>query len=261
MNKLFIDKDINVYQGDDAEKLISQKNDSIYIENGAILKVDRDRWNDAQFYERKTWMENGLGFSDDRNYEHYQRFDSYKSIVEYQKDRKIKTAIELGCGPFTNIRTIIDLLPDLEELHLLDPLINDYLDHPNCKYKNKKMSKFNVVTHNYPIEDFKTENKYDLVIMNNVLEHCFDIDKIFKNILDMLNPNGFFIFSDVYFEKEDVERMVNIIYDAGHPIRLSSSYMYDFLNNFTEIYNLDLHGLYGQDWRNDKYFIGIKKSL
>jgi len=37
MNKLFIDKDINVYQGDDAEKLISQKNDSIYIENGAIL--------------------------------------------------------------------------------------------------------------------------------------------------------------------------------------------------------------------------------
>jgi SAM-dependent methyltransferase len=181
--------------------------------------------------------------------------------VDYQKDRKIKTAIELGCGPFTNIRTIIDLLPDLEELHLLDPLINDYLDHPNCKYKNKKMSKFNVVTHNYPIEDFKTENKYDLVIMNNVLEHCFDIDKIFKNILDMLNPNGFFIFSDVYFEKEDVERMVNIIYDAGHPIRLSSSYMYDFLNNFTEIYNLDLHGLYGQDWRNDKYFIGIKKSL
>jgi SAM-dependent methyltransferase len=259
MNKLFIDKDIKIYQGKEAENLISQKNDSIYIENGEILKVDKDRWAEAQHYERKTWMTNGLNFSDDRNYEHHQRFDSYKSIVNYQKKNKIKTSIELGCGPFTNIRTFIDLLPDLKEIHLLDPLINDYLNHPNCKYKNGKMLDFDVKTYNYPIEEFKSEIKYDLVIMNNVLEHCFDIEKIFENVLDMLNTNGIFIFSDVYFNKEDIERMVHIIYDAGHPIRLSSWYLSEFLYNFTEIYSLDLQGLYGQSWRNDKYFIGIKK--
>jgi len=259
MNKLFIDKDIKIYQGSEAENLISQKNDSIYIENGAILKVDKDRWSEAQHYERKTWMENGLNFSDDRNYEHYQRFDSYKSIVDYQKNKQIKTAIELGCGPFTNIRTIIDLLPDLENIHLLDPLINDYLNHPNCKYKNKKMNKFDVVTHNCPIEDFKSEIKYDLVIMNNVLEHCFDIEQIFKNILDMLDTNGVFIFSDIYFSEDDVEKMVYQIYDTGHPIKVSKSHMDIFLNSFNEVYNIDIKGLYGQEWRNDKYFIGIKK--
>jgi SAM-dependent methyltransferase len=259
MNKLFIDKYIQVYQGIDAENLISAKNDSKYIEDGAILKVDRDRWRDAQYYERKTWMENGLVFSDDRNYEHYQRFDSYRSIVDYQQSNKIKSVIELGCGPFTNIRTILDILPNITELSLLDPLIDDYLSHPNCRYKNKQMGNLGVTTYNCPIEEFETNNKYDLVIMNNVLEHCYDIKKIFNNILNMLNTNGVFVFSDVYFNESDVERMVYQIYDAGHPIKISKTYMDDFLSNFNSLYDVDLHGLYNQDWRNDKYFIGVKK--
>lgn len=260
MIKLFIDKDIRVYQGVEAENLISQKNDSIYIENNAILKVDKDRWQDAQHYERKTWMETGLGFSDDRNYEHYQRFDSYKKINEYQQEFKIKTAIELGCGPFTNIRTFLNMLPDLTELHLLDPLINDYLNHPNCRYKNRQIGDFNVVTHNCPIEEFKNDIKYDLVVMNNVLEHCYDVESIFNNIINMLSDDGVFIFSDAYLEEKDVERMVYQIYDTGHPIKLSKSYMNNFLSNFRDIYNIDLHGLYDQEWRHDKYFIGIKNN-
>jgi len=85
MIKLFIDKDIRVYQGVEAENLISQKNDSIYIENNVILKVYKSRWQDAQHYERKNWMETGLRFSDDRNYEHYQRFNSYQKLTENKK--------------------------------------------------------------------------------------------------------------------------------------------------------------------------------
>ena len=259
MSKIFIDKDIKVYQGKEAENLISQKNDSLYIESGAILKVDKDRWSDAQYYERKTWMDMGLGISDDRNYEHYQRFDSYKKLSEYQKNNKIEKVIELGCGPFTNVRTVLNILPELKEIHLLDPLINDYLNHPNCKYKNRQMNDFNVITHNCPIEEFVVQEKFDLVIMNNVLEHCYNIELIFTNILDMLKTNGVFIFSDVYFNEEDVEKMVYQIYDTGHPLKISYSYMNSFLSNFDEIYGIDLNGLYHQEWRHDKYFIGIKK--
>ena len=120
MNKLFIDKNINVTQGELADKLIKENNDSIYIKDNAILRVDRDRWNDAQHYERKTWMEMGLNLSDDRNYDHYERFDSYKSLVEYQNSYKISKIIELGCGPFTNVRTILPLMNNLKEIHLLE---------------------------------------------------------------------------------------------------------------------------------------------
>jgi len=259
MGKLFIDKNINVSQGNTAEKLIKEKNDSIYIKDNAILSVDRDRWNDAQHYERKTWMEMGLNLSDDRNYDHYERFDSYKSLVGYQNSYKISKIIELGCGPFTNVRTILPLMNNLKEIHLLDPLLNDYLNHTHCKYKNKQMGVFDIKTFSVPIEEFNEDEKYDMVIMNNVLEHCFDINIIFDKIFNMLNKDGLFIFSDVYFIGNDANKMVHEIFDTGHPIKLSENYMNAFLNKFSKIYERDFHGLHDQYWRHDKYFIGIKK--
>lgn len=260
MENLFVDKNINVKHGEAAKKLIANQNDSMYIENNAIIKVDKSRWLDAQHYERKTWMEIGTDFTDDRNYEHYQRFDSYNSLKNHPDLTNVKNIIELGSGPFTNIRTFMDIIPNLSRLDLLDPLIDDYLNHPNCTYKNRKINNREVITHNCPIEQFGNEIKYDLVIMNNVLEHCYDIEIIFDKILNMISDNGFFIFSDVYFEEEDVEKMVYQIYDAGHPLKLTRSYMSNFLSNFNTIYDVDFHGLYGQEWRHDKYFIGSKKT-
>jgi SAM-dependent methyltransferase len=254
--KEFIDKEINIFRGEQAEQLLKEVNDSKYIENDSILKVDRNRWLDAQHYERKTWMQFGLGLSDDRNFEHYQRFDSYS--VLNQNNTSIKKSIELGCGPFTNMRTIYNKMPNLSEIHLLDPLLNDYLNHPNCFYKSKNFLHYKTILHSCPIEEFSTEEKYDLVLMNNVLEHCYDVYLIFDKIYEMLNEGGIFIFSDVYFKKEDVLRMVYSVYDTGHPIKLSEDFMNSFLSKFKPLYNKDFDKLHGQDWRHDKYFIGQK---
>jgi SAM-dependent methyltransferase len=257
VNSIFIDKEINVIQGQAADLRIQEKNDSKYIENDAILRVDRERWLDAQYYERKTWMQLGQSLSDDRNFEHSERFDNYSKL----EDNKtlIKRVIELGCGPFTNLRTMYKLLPSLEEVHLLDPLLNDYLNHPNCFYKNKNFSGYKTVTHSCPIEEFNNNGlKFDLVVMNNVLEHCYDVNIIFEKIHDIVENGGIFIFSDVYFKKEDVFRMVHTIYDAGHPIKLSEEFMNTFLSRFESLYERDIEKLYDQDWRFDKYFIGRK---
>jgi hypothetical protein len=35
--------------------------------------------------------------------------------------------------------------------------------------------------------------------------------------------------------------------------------MNKFLDNFNHILNEKYHGLFGQEWRNDIYFIGTKK--
>lgn len=257
MEKLFIDKEIRILRGSTAEEMIKEKNDSKYIENDSILKVDKERWLDAQYYERKTWMEIGRGFSDDRNIDHFNQFEGYSSIIP--NVQSIKKVIELGCGPFTNLRTLHMILPNLEEVHLLDPLLNDYLNHPNCAYTNGKFQQYETTTHSTPIEEFETDVKFDLVIMNNVLEHCYDVPVIFEKIYAMLNIDGIFVFSDVYFKKEDVHKMVHIIYDTGHPIKLSEEFMIDFLSKFDVLYEKDLDKLYDQEWRHDKYFIGKKK--
>lgn len=260
MEKIFIDKELNIFYGLEAEKLINEKNDSKYIVDDAIMFVDKERWQEAQHYEKKTWMVSNPHISDDRNNEHFSRFNSYEQVISHQKNHKIKRVIELGCGPFTNLRTMIGLLPDVSEIHLLDPLLNDYLNHPNCFYKNKKIGNLDVTLHSIPIEEFSSSNlKYDMVIMNNVLEHCYDINKIFEIILNILSSDGLFVFSDVYFTKDDTSIMVKQIYDTGHPLKLSEKYMKEFLSNFKPIFERDFNGLYGQNWRNDKYFIGYKK--
>ena len=195
MKKLFIDKNIKVIKGIKAEKLIRKKNDSIYIENNAILKVDENRWLEAQDYEKKTWMKKGIRLSDDRNFEHFTRFDSYKSLKEINYN--LIKVIELGCGPFTNMRTLVPLLPKLNEIHLLDPLLNDYLSHPNCQYKDGKFGKYETKLHVISIEDSEINEKFDLVMMINVLEHCYNIYRIFDQITNLLDVGGIFIFSDV----------------------------------------------------------------
>ncbi|NWF89169.1 MAG: class I SAM-dependent methyltransferase [Ignavibacteriaceae bacterium] len=258
MKKLFIDKNVKVIKGSRAKSLIISKNDSAYIQDDAILKVDRERWNDAQSYERKTWMELGLKSADDRNYEHFKRFDSFNSLKEYQKENKINKVIELGCGPFTNMRTLLSQLPNLKEIHLLDPLLNDYLKHPNCQYSTGQLDKFKTVLHAIPIEELETNEVFDLVVMINVLEHCYDITIIFEKILSIMTCGSVFVFSDVYYFENDVKKMVYEIYDAGHPIKLTFNYMNQFLSRFKKIFECELHGLYGQPWRHDKYFIGVK---
>jgi SAM-dependent methyltransferase len=259
MKKIFVDKEINIFSDDIAEKMIKEKNETKYLVDDSIMVVDQKRWEEAQHYEKKTWMVSNRHISDDRNYEHFKRFNSYEDLIKYENINKIENVIELGCGPFTNIRTILNILPNLKKIDLLDPLLDDYLTHPNCFYKDKKILNYEVKTHPIPIEKFETIKKYDMVLMNNVLEHCYDIHKIFDVINSILKENGILVFSDVYFKSESLKIILTEVYDAGHPLKLSEFFMENFLNGFKSIYNKDYHNLYNQSWRNDKYFIGVKK--
>jgi hypothetical protein len=62
--------------------------------------------------------------------------------------------------------------------------------------------------------------------MLNVLEHCYDIDKIFDNILSIMDKDSIFVYHDNYFIN-NIEEILNKLYDAGHPIKLYESYLND----------------------------------
>jgi SAM-dependent methyltransferase len=255
MRPIFIDKNINVTTDTNALSLLNTKNDKAFLKDNEIIQTSQDRWDEAQQYEYRTWMINGLGYSDDRNYDHNKLFDEYHQVPWGQ----IKNFIELGCGPFTNTRLIIDKLPKNCTINLLDPLIEKYVSHPNCTYKNYTMCNRSIKLITSPIETCNIEDKFDCILMNNVLEHCFDINTIFKKIISMLDKNGIFIFSDVYFLKSDIVMLSENTYDAGHPLRISKDTLESFLKtNFITLYEKDYTGLYNQFWRNDKYYIGQK---
>jgi hypothetical protein len=287
-NALFVDEHRNIIRGQRAIELIQEREAQPIDPEKGIIKVDQKRWQEAQRYERRTWME-GLATMSDRNEHHDLNFNRYEAL----SGRSFASAIELGCGPFTNMRKILTRC-SIGEIHLLDPLASDYLEHPFCRYRGKKLGgvtktslipwsskgglkhplrfykhKWNewqigglsgrpITLHTSSIEDFSPPQTYDLSVMINVIEHCLDIEKIFSRILEMTTPGSHFVFADkIYIAKVEAET-ATYQFDAGHPLRVDYSVIRSFLDaHFDAILDNETEGNANS---KDVYYIGKRKS-
>jgi len=200
--------------------------------------------------------------------------------------------LEIGCGPFTNSR-LISSICKINSCSLLDPLIDDYLNHPYCAYNKELLfsEKFpfvgkvirkiipNVYKYyrtvlsnkvkivellNYPAERLDTSRKYDLIVMINVIEHCYDLELILRNILDTTHNNSFFIFEDKFYNYKQVENELKISYDAAHPLKVDRRIIEEYLNdNFETVYKrIQTNSFVFEGEKvvwEDVYFIGARK--
>lgn len=260
--KYYIDEEVNAYLGDDADRHLATNNDAQFLtpEKG-IIRVTADRWKTAQTAERAHWMTLGLTAQDDRNYEHLHFFDGYQVLG----NRRFGHAIELGCGPFTNLR-LLAAKCYIEQCSLLDPLIESYLHHPYRKYDqnylyaerwilsdplrrivrklrrriNPQLLSRRVQVAQLlatPIETMPTTQQYDLVVIINVIEHCYDINAVFANVLATTRPGTTLIFHDKYYDAATVEVSASQIYDAAHPLRVDKKVVETFLTtHFSPLY-------------------------
>jgi hypothetical protein len=100
---IFVDSEIRVHEGSSAVERLRDRNDLKYLTQQGILQVDQARWQEAQQYERKTWMTNLVQANYHRNHDHKNNFGGYQTIA----GRAFNRFIELGCGPLTNLRLIL----------------------------------------------------------------------------------------------------------------------------------------------------------
>lgn len=281
---LFIDDDVTIITAEEAERALARQNDSEFVDPAAgIKRVPRDRWAMAQRAERTHWMVNGLGSGDDYNYSHATGFDNYSSL----KGLTFERAIELGCGPFTNLRIIADVCA-IVECDLLDPLIESYLDHPGRRYSATSLVvdrvRMNSALRSFlrrhrrlglahltekhavpigrlvatPIEEMPLGRKYNLVVMENVIEHCYDVELVFANIVSVLEPGGYLVIQDRYYYSDQVEQRTRRLFDAAHPLQVDRSLVDRFLAaNFESVYSMVEHvpgEFMGHDVSADNYF-------
>lgn len=257
---LYIDENITIHEGEDAAALLRSQTarQAVDPERG-LAQVDRARWEEAQRYERRTWMENARRFASDRNEYHRERFANYAVL----QGRHFQRGIELGCGPFTNLRLILEHCR-IQHVHLLDPLLSAYLTHPFCKYRRGrfggllnenlmrlfsylrrpgqvwrfKQNDYRVggwsgrpaALHPTMIESFQTDQRFDLVVMINVLEHCQDALAVLAKIDEILLPGGLLVYHDKLYHAQEVQALLQRLYDAGHPLRVDRSVVDEFLN-------------------------------
>lgn len=262
MQPYFIDKDINITSGEKALDALKKENDLQFIENGkGVVKVSNERWIKAQECEKKHWMTNGIKSGNDRNDYHFRQFDKFRTL----KNFTFSSVIEIGCGPFTNARIIANKC-NLKKITLLDPLIRDYLNHPFVSYDKKQLYSeyfpilgkiirrfIPVFFKSYqkafskkikiqelidkPAEKIYDNNHFDLVIMINVLEHCYNIEEIFSNIMKISSENSLFVFEDKLYDHQKVKDELNISYDAAHPVKIDRNIIENFLSsNFEPLY-------------------------
>lgn len=263
---VYITKDRKAYFGNDALMELKKKNDLSYITKEGITHIDQERWGEAQEYERKIWMRDYLNAKSDQNLAKKDNLNNYRIV----KGRRFERGIELGCGPFTNIRYLAGIAK-ISEIHLLDPLINDYLKHPNCYYKDKKLKVdrflgmrrlIPAIIHESSIEEFETSEKFDLIIMIDVLGHCFNAKRVFDKILEISADNSIFIFGDKLCHAEELSTLLRYRYDAGHPLRVDQKVIDSFLSeNFNTLFYKKNHVTtkktrsFLTDW-DEIYFIG-----
>src|SRR5437660_4560151 len=154
----------------------------------AILdKVDRDRWLQAQQWERQHWVRTQkerarycknyiwrlLRLSgavakyrgDDWNLWWKNQFNEYRFLPKV-----VHNALELGCGPYTNVRLMLERCR-FEHLYLSDPLIRTYVKF-KLTFVADMYKSAECVLDDHPAEELPfASNYFDLVVMINVLDH------------------------------------------------------------------------------------------
>jgi 2-polyprenyl-3-methyl-5-hydroxy-6-metoxy-1,4-benzoquinol methylase len=200
---------------------LSETNDSRFARGNEVLMVDASRWRAAQEFERRTWMEIAPHAQSDRNEEHAIHFDSYRSLP-----RHLGRTVEIGCGPFTQIRTIIDLGHEYTSVDLVDPLLSEYEKHPNCGYASLHGERFSI-----PAEQFAPTALYDVVVCINVLEHVYNAELALGRMAAALKPHGHLVFHERSWDVDP-----KLLYDVGHPVRISEKTLFQFFANFQMVH-------------------------
>ncbi len=219
-----------------------------------VDKVGRARWEQAQQWERQHWVRTQklraryfknyiwrtlalLGMvskhrGDDWNHWWKKQFDDYQFLPP-----AIQNALEVGCGPYTNIRLIRERC-SIEHLYLSDPLIRTYV-----RFKLTLVAdlyrKGECVLDDHPLEELPFASDYfDLVVMINVLDHVQDAQLCMENLLRVVKRGGIVILGQDLTNEEDLLAMRDDIGATGHPIKLDHNWFTPYLDGrFSPIIN------------------------
>lgn len=142
-----------------------------------MKEVTKQRWDEAQDYERNWWLNNKR----ENISEAYKRGadrinEEIKNLITINEKTKI---LQIGSGP----EDVINYF-DKGELYGVEPLADFFRE--KGLLKKDKVNVIQGVGENLPFKD----NYLDIIIIINVLDHCQDPQKILSEIKRCLKHEG-----------------------------------------------------------------------
>jgi len=219
------------------------------------LNQDTSRWDKAQEYEKNWWAER----KDLVDFNFYKQFagDMINFIsphFEISADTKI---LEIGSGA----GGIITYLKESEKRYAIDPLEEFYSSVGEFKrQRDKNVKYFTATGEALPFE----KNYFDLIIMDNVLDHCINPDLVMNEAARVIKPNGYLFFKqNTYHVWGIFIRLVmeKMLIDKGHPHTFSKAKLKKFAseNSLKEL-NKTRNGYLGT-WLREIRSAGLKNKI
>lgn len=191
--------------------------------------MPEERWQEAQTAELALWRRKNSRFhallhsalyaigirktrcGDDWNSWWYEQFDGYRLLPPH-----FNKAIELGCGPYTNIR-LIRKDRTIDEVVCSDPLSGHYVRFAG-QWLATEYARGTIGIDDHPIEKCSyPDGNFDLVVLVNVLDHVQDSNVCIDVAKRITKPGGYLVFGQDLTNEEDLARVGE---DITHPIRL-----------------------------------------
>jgi SAM-dependent methyltransferase len=210
-----------------------------------IDHVSDERWKAAQQWENAHWVNAqrmrakfGKNYiwrvlhlfglvpkhrGDDWNSWWRDQFDGYRFLPA-----AVDNAIEVGCGPYTNIRLVQERCRP-RHLVLSDPLIRTYVGF-KLTFVAEAYRKAFCVLDDHPLEELPFASDYfDLAVMINVLDHVRDARRCMENLTRVIKPGGTLIVGQDLTNEEDFAKLKDEPGAIGHPIKLTHQWFDPYL--------------------------------
>lgn len=218
-----------------------------------VTKVSKRRWQKAQAFEVEA-IRSVIEAQDDWNIWWKRKFDNYRVL----KGKNFKRTLEVGCGPFTNLRLILPLIKT-DEIYLEDPLLQSYMDfrapvpavsrlrrilgqpapqtEPVYIQSLFKDTARRVHITSAPLEELPwRDSLVDLVVCINVLDHVYDYASCMEQMDRVLKRGGIFVFGQDLSNEEDFQQAPDSWKDIGHPIKLDEQELDKHLKNYQPLF-------------------------
>lgn len=206
---------------------------------------NNSRWEKAQGYEKNWWKERALHV----DFEFYKTFAM--ELIQFVQDKIQITSetkiLEIGSGA----GGIITYLKDSKHRYAIDPL-EEFYSSQNQFVAQRDSS---VIYKTEKGEALSFDNNYfNLVIMDNVLDHCESPELVIKEAKRVLKKGGVIYFKqNTYHLWGKFVRAIMEIFliDKGHPFTFSKSDLEKVFSSFSFVIEKTKKVGYFKTWQNE----------